>query len=75
MSSRFTTMVRMRWAWTRMASTVAATSAGSGARASDSAMPISPVSGVRRSCDTAASSELRSCSDSIDTSACCATST
>ena len=43
--------------------------------ASDSARPISAASGVRRSCDSAESSELRSRSDSMLTSACCATST
>ncbi|WZB70272.1 hypothetical protein WJ968_32500 [Achromobacter xylosoxidans] len=40
-----------------------------------SVTPTRLVSGVRRSCDTAASSELRSFSDSMLTSACCATST
>ena len=43
--------------------------------ARDSASPTSTVSGVRKSCDSAASSELRRRSDSIRTSASCATPT
>ncbi len=42
--------------------------------ASDSDRPTSDVKGVRRSCDKAASSELRKRSDSMLTSAFCATS-
>jgi len=42
---------------------------------SDSARPISAVSGVRTSCDIAASSALRSRSDSMSTTACWAMST
>ena len=47
------------------------------ASASDkvSEAPTSAVSGVRRSCDSAASSELRKRSDSIETSVSCATVT
>ena len=41
----------------------------------DSASPTRAASGVRRSCESADSSELRSRSDSIRNSACCATST
>ena len=48
--------------------------AAAASRASDSDSPTSEVSGVRRSCDRAASSELRRRSDSMLTSASCATS-
>ncbi|MNT20213.1 hypothetical protein D3C72_1555150 [compost metagenome] len=77
MSSRLTTSACMRCAWSRMARMVSWMSAGSAAcwRISVSVMPTRLVSGVRRSCETAASRELRSFSDSMLTSACCATST
>jgi len=44
-------------------------------RVRDSARPTRTVSGVRKSCDSAASNELRKRSDSIRTKASCATST
>ncbi|MCY1527736.1 hypothetical protein D9M68_628120 [compost metagenome] len=77
MSSRLTTSACMRWAWSRMACRVSCRPGGNAAcwRIRVSVMPTRLVSGVRRSCDTAASSELRSFSDSMLTRACCATST
>ena len=76
MSSRLVTSALMRKAsscsdWAR--SSCASASAGL-ERASDSDRPTSEVRGVRRSCDSAASRELRSRSDSMFTSAFCATS-
>ncbi|MNN46046.1 hypothetical protein D3C81_1604090 [compost metagenome] len=70
-------MVRMRRACSSIAATVSSSGGASVGvpRCMVSAMPIRLVSGVRRSCETAASSELRRRSDSIDNSACCATST
>ena len=59
----------------RCAVSTSAESRGSFIIVSDSAMPTSAESGVRRSCEIAASSELRRRSDSICTVTVCATST
>lgn len=77
MSSRLATSEARRCDWRTIACTLsccAGESAGSLA-ASDCASPTSDVSGVRRSCDRAASSELRRRSVSMRRSACCATAT
>ena len=77
MSSRLVTMSLIRVASSRMAAAISVCcelNAGR-LRRMVSASPTSAASGVRRSCDSAASSELRRRSDSICTVACCATST
>ena len=63
-------------AWRDMVIAAARSAGGKGGLAvvSDSARPSNAVSGVRRSCDSVANSELRRRSDSICTSASCATS-
>ena len=78
MSSRLLTSALMRVASSRdrlRAISAARAASGGFVSASDSARPTSAASGVRRSCESAESSELRSRSDSICISACCATST
>ncbi|CFU11388.1 Uncharacterised protein [Bordetella pertussis] len=77
MSSRLTTSACMRRAWSCMAATVSSAAGvmAAGERCRVSAMPSKLVSGVRRSCETAASRALRRRSDSILSSACWATST
>ena len=77
MSRRLLTSVLMRRASSWMASDVSSCAGDSGGLVSvkDSARPTRTVSGVRKSCDSAASREFRNRSDSIRTSASCATST
>ena len=77
MSSRLLTCELIRSAASRIARATAALrpSASGVSSASESAMPTSAASGVRKSCEMAASSELRSRSDSICTVVFCATST
>ena len=69
-------MALMRWACWHSDVAMSCTGSGrSGMAASISARPYTAASGVRRSCDSADSSELRSRSDSMPTMAPCATST
>ncbi len=74
-SSRLSTRRVVRSAWSRIASArlgMRATATRPARSVSVSARPTSAVSGVRRSCDSAASSELRRRSDSILISVSCA---
>lgn len=77
MSSRLLTiwLVRRAGPVIACASSAWADPSRASAWASVSDVPISAVSGVRRSCESAASSELRSRSDSMASSVSCATVT
>ena len=76
MSSRLPTSAFMRSAELRIDAAISCCSgdSGGGVIASVSASPTSAASGVRRSCEIADSSELRSRSDSICSVLFCATS-